>query len=370
MNRPATHSRALLVAGVLVLVAFPAAGGSAPGRAKAAPVNTSPPTMSGETRQGHQLRARPGRWTGTQPITFRYQWVRCGPQGGSCADISGATHVQYRLTANDVDHTIRVRVVAGNTDGTNAATSAQTRLIRAAQARPVNTSPPTISGTPTVGQTLSASSGTWIGNKPITFAFQWQRCDKVGGGCSAVAGATGAAFALTAADLDHTLRIVVTARNRAGSSSRTSVPTAVIARAQPVGPAGQIRLPNGKISIPVTSVSLPARLIIDQVHFSPSPVRSRTAPIQVRVHISDTRGFYVRGALVFVRSTPLLTTAPPEAPTELDGWLTLTTEPRLDFPLKKGFSVQFFVRARKAGETLLAGVSSRRLAQVGTLPPG
>jgi hypothetical protein len=137
-----------------------------------------------------------------------------------------------------------------------------------------------------------------------------------------------------------------------------------------VGPAGQIRLTNGKVSIPVTSVSLPTRLIIDQVHFAPSPVRSRTAPIQIRVHVTDTRGFYVRGALVFVRSTPLLTTSPPESPTALDGWLTLTTEPRLDFPLKKGFSVQFFVRARKAGENLLAGVSGRRLAQVGTLPPG
>ena len=65
-----------------------------------------------------------------------------------------------------------------------------------------------------------------------------------------------------------------------------------------------------------------------------------------------------------------MTAAPPETPTELDGWVTLTTTPRLDFPLKEGFSVQFFVRARKAGENLLAGVSSRRLVQVATLPPG
>jgi hypothetical protein len=303
-------------------------------------------------------------------MTFTYQWLRCNRQGGSCDGISGATRVRYRLARRDVGTTIRVRVQAKNTDGKSTATSAQTRLIAAAGSRPASTGPPTISGTPTVGQTLTASPGTWSGRQPITFTIQWRRCDKVGNGCATIATASGTTYVLTDADLDHTLRVVVTARNSAGSAARTSVPTAVVARAQPVGPAGQIRLPSGKISIPVSSVSLPARLIIDQVRFTPSPVRSKTDPIQVKVHISDTRGYYIRDALVFVRSTPLVTTAPPETPTALNGWITLTTTPRLDFPLQKGFSVQFFVRARKAGENLLAGVSSRRLAQVGTLPPG
>jgi hypothetical protein len=371
MNRPATHPRVLLVGGLFALIAlFPAASGGAPGRAQTAPANTSPPTISGERREGSQLQAQPGSWTGTQPITFTHQWLRCNRRGGSCDPIPGATRARYRLTGNDVGQTLRVRVRAKNTDGTATATSAQTRVILAAGTRPVNTGPPTISGTPTVGQTLSASPGTWTGRQPITYTYQWQRCDKVGGSCAAIDGANANTYVLTEADLDRTLRVAVTARNGAGSASRTSVPTAVIGRAKPEGPAGQIRLPGGKISIPVSSVSLPARLIIDQVRFSPSPVRSRTEPIQVRVHISDTRGYYVRGALIFVRSTPLLTTVPPETATELNGWLTLTTEPRLDFPLKRGFSVQFFVRARKAGENLLAGVSSRRLAQVATVPPG
>ena len=371
MDRPAIHPRTLLIAGVLTLVAaFPAVGGGAPGRAQAAPVNTSPPTTSGERREGLRVHAQPGSWTGTQPISFAYQWLRCNQQGRACTAIAGATGQAYRLTGNDVGHKLRVRVRARNNDGTAVATSAPTRTIVAAGTRPVNTAPPTISGTPKVGETLTASAGTWSGREPITFSLQWQRCDKVGGNCAAIAGATTATYVLTEADLDHTLRVAVTARNRLGSASRTSVPTAVIGRATPEGPAGQIRLRGGKISIPVSSVSLPARLIIDQVHFRPSPVRSRTEPIQVRVHISDTRGYYVRGALVYVRSTPLLTTAPPETETEQDGWVTLTTEPRLEFPLKRGFSVQFFVRARKAGENLLAGVSSRRLAQVATLPPG
>jgi len=369
MNRPASHHRTLLVAGFfgLLLAVFPTVGGGSPGRANAAPANTSPPTISGDRREGSTLHAKPGSWTGTAPLTFTYQWVRCNRAGGSCSVITGATRDHYKLTGADIGHRIRVRVHAKNAEGTAVASSAPTRVILAAGARPASTAPPTISGSPVVGQTLTAAPGTWTGREPIAFSYQWERCDPVGGGCTNIDGANAATYVLTDADLGHTLRVVVTAKNSVGSASRTTVPSAVIT-AKPTGPAGQIKLPNGKVSIPVSSVSLPARLIIDQVHFSPSPVRSKTAPIVVRVHVSDTRGFYVRGALVFVRSTPLLTASPPETPTELSGWVTLTTTPRLDFPIKRGFSVQFFVRARKSGENLLAGVSSRRLAQVPTLP--
>jgi hypothetical protein len=88
--------------------------------------------------------------------------------------------------------------------------------------------------------------------------------------------------------------------------------------------------------------------------------------ITVRVHVSDTRGFAVRGALVFVRSTPLVTTTGGERETETDGWVTIRQTQRLAFPHRGGFNVQFFVRARKAGDDPLAGVSTRRLAQVAT----
>jgi hypothetical protein len=133
-----------------------------------------------------------------------------------------------------------------------------------------------------------------------------------------------------------------------------------------VGAGGQIRLANGKISIPVTSVVLPARLVIDSVHFTPGVVTSRRAPVSVRVHVSDTRGFWVRGALVFVRSTPLVTSTPPEQVTNQSGFATLTMSPRATFPLRHGYHVQFFLRTRKEGDSLLSGVSSRRLAQVAT----
>jgi hypothetical protein len=148
----------------------------------------------------------------------------------------------------------------------------------------------------------------------------------------------------------------------APTTSTTTTTTSTV----PAGPEGQIKLANGKTSIPVTSVTLPARLVVDGVHFSPSPVATRGRPLAIRVHVSDTRGFVVRGALVFTRSTPLVTSTPLEQVTDQGGYVTLTAFPKQAFPLKRGYHVQFFVRARKEGESLLAGISSRRLAQVAT----
>jgi len=116
----------------------------------------------------------------------------------------------------------------------------------------------------------------------------------------------------------------------------------------------------------VTSVTLPARLVIDGVRFTPNVVTSRRAPVSVRVHVSDTRGFWVRGALVFARSTPLVTSTPAEQVTNQSGYVTLSMFPRATFPLRSGYHVQFFLRTRKDGDSLLSGVSSRRLAQVAT----
>lgn len=154
------------------------------------------------------------------------------------------------------------------------------------------------------------------------------------------------------------------------TSTSTSTPTTTTTSSTTTttasGPEGQIKLANGKISIPVTSVVLPARLVIDGVHFTPGIVTSRRSPVSVRVHVSDSRGYWVRGALVFARTTPLVTSTPPEQVTNQSGYATLTTFPRSTFPLKRGYHVQFFLRTRKEGDSLLAGISSRRLAQVAT----
>ena len=116
----------------------------------------------------------------------------------------------------------------------------------------------------------------------------------------------------------------------------------------------------------MTSVSEPQRLVAQQIVFTPNPVRSRQRPLELRIRVLDTRGYVVRDALVFARSTPLLTSAPGEQQTARDGWVRLRMTLHADFPLGGGRSVQFFVRVRKPSDDLLAGVSSRRLVQVAT----
>jgi hypothetical protein len=233
----------------------------------------------------------------------------------------------------------------------------------AATERPRNTTPPTITPTnPHVGLTVTASAGTWQGTLPMTFTYQWRRCNANGGQCVNLPNATGPTYQVRPGDQGFTLRVRVTARNVAGSRTADSAATAVVAAAPAPPPPGSV--------IPVTSVVPPNRLVVDQVQFNPNPVTSATAPITVRVRVADTGGRFVSGALVFVRSTPLVTTAPPETPTGADGWVTLTTTPRADFRIlfRPGYNLQFFVRARKPGDDALAGVSSRRLVQVRLAP--
>ena len=131
-------------------------------------------------------------------------------------------------------------------------------------------------------------------------------------------------------------------------------------------PPGAIRLPDGKISIPVSSVSPPERLLASDAVFTPNPVRSRSSGLELRVRVLDTRGYVVRDALVFARSTPLLTSAPGELRSGRDGWVRFRMTLEADFPLGGGQNVQFWIRARKQSDELLEGVSNRRLVQVAT----
>jgi len=213
---------------VVMLVAFGAVG-MAHAATAAAPVNTSPPTISGTTQVGQTLTAGNGTWSNS-PTSFAYQWLRCNAGGNACASVAGATQKTYTLVGADAGRTMRVRVTATNADGSTAAESSQTVAITPASstAGPKNTELPTISGTAKVGQTLTATEGSWSGN-PDSYAFQWQRCDADVASCSNVTGATGKTYGVSLADLGYRLRVAVTARNSKGSASANSAITAIVA---------------------------------------------------------------------------------------------------------------------------------------------
>jgi hypothetical protein len=238
----------------------------------------------------------------------------------------------------------------------------------AAQAEyaPTNTTAPSISGTAKVGQVLTANPGTWTSDTQPTYAYQWQRCNTTGAACTDITGATAQTYTVQTADQGATLRVRVTATNTGGSNSATSPQTAIVQAADapppPPGPAGAIKLANGKTSIPASSVKLPDRLIIDGVRFTPNPITSRRAVV-ARFHVSDTNGNVVRDALVYALGLPYgWTRNAAEAPTDQAGYVTLTFVPTVNMPLTRGALV-VFVRARVQGDNLLAGSSTRRLVQ-------
>jgi hypothetical protein len=106
---------------------------------------------------------------------------------------------------------------------TAAAIAAVVLAVPALAAAPATTSPPTVEGKFQVGETLTAGNGGWS-NSPTTFTYQWQRCSSGGTGCAAITGATARTYKLTSADVDKTVRVLVTGSNADGQSTANSSP--------------------------------------------------------------------------------------------------------------------------------------------------
>jgi hypothetical protein len=229
----------------------------------------------------------------------------------------------------------------------------------ARQVAPVNTVPPSISGTAQQSQTLTASNGTWTGTGTITYRHQWLRCNRSGNGCSDISGATERTYMVRGADVDRTIRVRVTASNNDGSTSATSAPTAVVTRSTP----GATGCPTGTGGVNVTALSPPARLSVDGQSLAPSPVGRSAQALTVRFRVSACGGRPVQGALVYVTATPYNQfNIPPEQATGADGWAQLSMSRARAFPASpRQQLLVLFVRARKQGENPLGGVSTRRL---------
>jgi hypothetical protein len=189
------------------------------------------------------------------------------------------------------------------------------RLVVVDPPPPANTSPPTITGTPAVGQTLTCQPGTWT-NSP-TFAFQWLRDG------APIAGADDQTYALVPADGGHAITCRVTATNAGGSASANSntvnVPPAIIdpaetptptptpapappaqpARRPPAATPQEIRLDRASANQVAAAFGLPsARRCVSRRNFTIRLRRPRGVTIagaQVRVNNKRVRVRRVRG---------------------------------------------------------------------------
>jgi outer membrane protein assembly factor BamB len=197
----------------------------------APPVNESLPTVYGTPQEGQNLWADPGQWSGN-PTSYSYQWFRCDVSGFSCPDIAGATSWNYVLQAADVGEYIGVEVVASNAGGDSEPADSDV-IGPVLPGPPVNLTPPLISGTAQVGNTVGVSAGTWTGD-PTSFSYQWYSCNGSLDTCVGIPGATGSSYRIGAGDTGRRLIAGVVASNSGGDSEEEpSSPTDPVLPARP-----------------------------------------------------------------------------------------------------------------------------------------
>ena len=157
-------------------------------------VNDAPtglPTISGTPTEDQTLSALTAGIADIDGLgAFSFQWLR-----GGVANCTGATASTYTLGDADVGTSISVRVNYIDGQGTpESLTSAAVGPV--ANVNDAPTGLPTISGTPTEDQTLTADTSTLADIDGLgAFSFQWLR------GGVAIAGATNSTYTLGDADL-------------------------------------------------------------------------------------------------------------------------------------------------------------------------
>ena len=234
--------------GVLAAAAFPAAAFAATPATSctvAAPAVASspcyttapsmmpppPPTPQNEVTSpqvGRTILGNKGVWQNPTPTFYKTQWMDCDATATVCTPAAGTpnTNTTYKIAQGDVTHYLVFQVIA---NGTASANSAASGLVN--NGTPLNRLAPTISGLTQDGQTLTSTSGNWDGTLPITYAYQWRRCDGAGLNCGKTFPSTPAAaptYTLQDTDLGHILVAYVTATNVAGPTSVHSHTTSTV----------------------------------------------------------------------------------------------------------------------------------------------
>jgi subtilisin family serine protease len=179
-------------------------------------VNDAPtglPIISGIPTEDQTLTANTGAIADADGLgPFSYQWLRGG------VNIVGATSSTYILDDADVGQLISVQVTYTDGQGTpESRTSAPTTAI--ANINDAPTGFPTISGTLTVGQTLTAITSAIADADGLgPFSYQWMR------GVADIPGQTGITYQLVAADFGTVANVRVSYTDGHGfPESRTSV---------------------------------------------------------------------------------------------------------------------------------------------------
>jgi hypothetical protein len=157
---------------------------------------------------------------------------------------------------------------------------------------PKNWNAPDIYGTPVPGQTLTAAEGDWTGKGTISYTYRWQLCDRAGTGCEDIPGATSPSYLVPDSATEHTLRVIVKAKNSVASAEQESATTRevrippsnteppTVAKAVPVavegGSPGGAETPGGQV-LGQTSSRPPAKVAVTRLGAQQLVLRLSTA---------------------------------------------------------------------------------------------
>jgi len=195
----------------LACLACVLAGPLAGSAAASPPINTIAPEVSGAPLVGEILVCHPGSWTGN--ATFTYVWLREGQEveeGGT-----------YIVSNADKGYYITCLTIAKSGPGEEneeVAESSNSLLIPGEHGSPPRpeTLPKITPTSGSVGTPLTCSQGTWSGNPPPTFTYQWFRDE------SAIPNATSSSYTLVSEDGGHSISCKVTGTNSAGFATAIS----------------------------------------------------------------------------------------------------------------------------------------------------
>ena len=164
---------------------------------------TGAPTISGTVQVGETLTADTSGISdhdGMDNATFSFQWLAAD------SEIHGATGSTFTLTDTQEGKAIRVRVSFTDDAGNDESlTSAATGAVEARPNSPA-TGVPSITGTPELGETLTAETSGIAdenGTNDATFTYQWLRAE------TEISGATGSTYTVVLADAQRDIKVRV-----------------------------------------------------------------------------------------------------------------------------------------------------------------
>jgi hypothetical protein len=193
------------------------------------PVSVQPPEVSGKGAVGETLSCSTGTWTGTPAPGFTYQWVR--DVGAGETVIESATAGTYKVTSEDAGHSLACEVTATSSAGSASRLSANAIAIPGEG--PENVVAPQVLGVEpaALGEALTCAPGTWNGEPPPTFSYQWVRDRGLPG--EAIVGSAAKTYMVEARDEGHSISCNVIATNGSSRGEAMSANSVRVAGSKP-----------------------------------------------------------------------------------------------------------------------------------------